>query len=95
MPSGIVVYLAGGMGAHLQIEEAISCGILPKEFQGKTLFMGNTSLSGAIEMGKKEHQTMYEDAVKQKLQRILSNSFPVSLSENKEFEKLYMKYMEL
>ncbi|MBR5597195.1 MAG: DUF4445 domain-containing protein [Lachnospiraceae bacterium] len=89
------VYLAGGMGAHLQEEEAISCGILPKEFQGRTLIMGNTALLGAIEMGKMENQTIYEDDVKRKLQFILSNSFLVSLSENKDFEKLYMKYMEL
>jgi uncharacterized 2Fe-2S/4Fe-4S cluster protein (DUF4445 family) len=48
------VYVAGGLGFSLNLENAAAVGLLPKEFAGssavvKTVVCGNTSLQGAIE----------------------------------------------
>jgi len=48
------VYVAGGMGFHLNPQNAAAVGLLPKEFAGdsaavKTVICGNTSLQGTVE----------------------------------------------
>lgn len=43
------VYLAGGMGT-LREADCIEIGMLPECFLGKTEFLGNTALSGAVRM---------------------------------------------
>jgi uncharacterized 2Fe-2S/4Fe-4S cluster protein (DUF4445 family) len=41
------VYLAGGFGLHLSVQNAISCGLLPGFEVGQVEVVGNTSLGGA------------------------------------------------
>jgi len=41
------VLIAGSFGYHLREKSLINIGLLPKEFEGKVEFVGNTSLSGA------------------------------------------------
>jgi uncharacterized 2Fe-2S/4Fe-4S cluster protein (DUF4445 family) len=41
------VYISGGFGFHLNIENAIYLGLLPEEFRDKIVISGNSSLSGA------------------------------------------------
>jgi uncharacterized 2Fe-2S/4Fe-4S cluster protein (DUF4445 family) len=41
------VMIAGQFGAHLTEDSLLGSGLLPKEFQGKISYLGNTSLSGA------------------------------------------------
>lgn len=43
------VYLAGGMG-NLREQDCIEIGMLPECFSGKTEFVGNTALAGAVRM---------------------------------------------
>jgi len=48
------VYVAGGMGFHLNPQNAAAVGLFPKEFAGdhaavKTVICGNTSLQGTVE----------------------------------------------
>ncbi len=42
------IYLAGGMGYYLDPEDALAIGLLPEEFRGRIVAVGNTSLQGAI-----------------------------------------------
>jgi uncharacterized 2Fe-2S/4Fe-4S cluster protein (DUF4445 family) len=42
------VYIAGGLGFFIDLENAIATGILPEEFRGKTAVCGNLSLRGAV-----------------------------------------------
>jgi uncharacterized 2Fe-2S/4Fe-4S cluster protein (DUF4445 family) len=42
------VYIAGGLGFFIDLENAIATGILPGEFRGKTAVCGNLSLRGAV-----------------------------------------------
>lgn len=43
------VYLAGGMGVVSE-DACIAIGMLPKKFQGKCRFLGNTALFGAVKL---------------------------------------------
>ena len=45
------IYLAGGFGYQLKEETAIAIGMLPEEWRGKVLPIGNASLKGAIRYG--------------------------------------------
>ena len=42
------VYIAGGLGFFIDLENAIATGILPAEFRGKTAVCGNLSLRWAV-----------------------------------------------
>jgi uncharacterized 2Fe-2S/4Fe-4S cluster protein (DUF4445 family) len=43
------VYIAGGLGFFINLENAVTAGLLPKEFAGnRTAVCGNTSLHGAV-----------------------------------------------
>jgi uncharacterized 2Fe-2S/4Fe-4S cluster protein (DUF4445 family) len=42
------VLIAGSFGYHLAENSLLNIGLLPREFQGKVRFTGNTSLSGAV-----------------------------------------------
>ena len=46
------LYIAGGFGLHLNIDNAIYIGLIPDAFKNKLKVVGNTSLKGAIEILK-------------------------------------------
>lgn len=80
------VYLAGGFGYKLNLEQAAGIGLLPEELKGKVQAVGNSSLSGARDA------LLKEDAEKQ-LQLLCRVSDEVNLSMDKEFQELYVEYM--
>jgi uncharacterized 2Fe-2S/4Fe-4S cluster protein (DUF4445 family) len=41
------VYIAGGFGKHLKLENLIRIGLIPEAFRDKVSFVGNTAKSGA------------------------------------------------
>jgi uncharacterized 2Fe-2S/4Fe-4S cluster protein (DUF4445 family) len=47
-PSGVEqVYIAGGLGFHINMDSAVRTGLLPSCFRGRASVCGNTSLEGA------------------------------------------------
>ncbi len=44
------VYIAGGFGFHLNIDNAIYIGLIPNIFKDKVTIVGNTSIKGAIKI---------------------------------------------
>lgn len=44
------VYLAGGFGSFIDIDNAVGIGLLPKELQGRIKSIGNAAGSGAVEV---------------------------------------------
>ena len=46
------IYIAGGFGFHLNIDNSIFIGLLPEAFKEKIKIIGNASLKGAIELLK-------------------------------------------
>lgn len=82
------VYLAGGFGFFLEAHAAARVGLIPKELEGKVTAVGNSALTGArcfgkeYLSGKEAGQLVYSDRIE---------SF--NLAEEKEFQELYIQYM--
>ena len=80
------VFIAGGFGYHLDIDKAVLIGLLPEALVEKTKAVGNTSLSGAI--------CILTDAeARHKIERIISISEEINLSNVEEFNDLFISYM--
>ena len=80
------VYLAGGFGCKLDSEKAILIGLLPKEFRGKLVPVGNSALAGAVKYGR-------DDRGEERIQRIIEVSEEISLAADKDFQEIYMEEM--
>lgn len=80
------VYIAGGFGYYLDINKAADIGLLSRSVAVKTKTAGNTSLAGAI-------IASVESGAKDRLQHIISVSEEIYLSQEKEFNDLFIKYM--
>ena len=80
------VYLAGGFGYRLDVEKAMTIGMLPEEFAGRIVAVGNSALAGAKKLGQDMHG---EDV----LQKIVNISEEIGLSTDKDFNELYMEHM--
>jgi uncharacterized 2Fe-2S/4Fe-4S cluster protein (DUF4445 family) len=80
------VYLAGGFGFKLDVDKAIHIGLLPEEFRDRITVVGNSSLAGAIAY-------LTEAETKVRIQRILSVSEEIHLSNDDDFYELYLNCM--
>jgi len=80
------VYLAGGFGYHLDIEKAVMIGLLPEALMNKVKVVGNASLSGAI-MSLSDSETI------KKMQDIISSAEEVHLSNEDDFNDLFINYL--
>lgn len=74
------IYLAGGMGKYIKVDEAVEIGLLPEEFEAKTQVVLNTSLLGAIEYGNRPWKRPA------KVEEIV-------LAKNNEFANIYIERM--
>lgn len=80
------VYLAGGFGVHLNVQKALTIGLLPEELDGKIEAVGNTSLLGAICYGCQENGN-------ERIDHILECASEVDLSSDKAFQEFYVDAM--
>jgi uncharacterized 2Fe-2S/4Fe-4S cluster protein (DUF4445 family) len=80
------VYLAGGFGYKINVKKAVRIGLLPQELAGKLKAVGNSSLNGAI-------QYLTESGIEERLEKIISMSEEVNLSNDKDFMDLYIDHM--
>lgn len=87
------VYIAGGFGTHLVADDVIVCGLLPREWEGKIEFLGNTALKGAIEVGKNNYGNEKNLSLGKKKRNVLEKSKTVSLATSEEFQQVYIKNM--
>ena len=77
------VYIAGGFGEYLNVENAIEIGLLPEEFLSKSIVIGNGSLKGTIKyMQEKDIDTIY------KIQKEVE---AINLNMLFDFNKVYIK----
>ncbi len=74
-----VLFLAGGFGNYINIENAMKIGLLPVELKNKVMPIGNTSGTGAILALK---SIMFENS----LDEVIAKSELVELSANENFE---------
>lgn len=84
-----LVYLAGGFGTNLAVDDVIATGILPEEFRKKIISIGNGALQGAIQFGiaKLKNREARQEVVQW-------NGKNISLAEHENFSDMYLKYME-
>jgi len=80
------VYIAGGFGFHLNIDNAVYIGLIPAELASKISIIGNSSLGGAVKYIKEEQDVS-------EISRIIKMSTEHSLPKDKMFSELYMENM--
>ena len=80
------VYLAGGFGYKINIQKAISIGLLPEALSGKIKAIGNSSLAGAV-------QYLTNKDTKNRMEHIVAISKEIELSNDKDFNRLYVENM--
>ncbi|GIM30149.1 (Fe-S)-binding protein [Clostridium polyendosporum] len=80
------VLIAGSFGYHLRAKSLINIGLLPKEFEGKIQFVGNTSKTGgkAILLNNDSRNEIYE---------VVNQVEVVELSKYKDFDKVFVKHL--
>ena len=80
------VYIAGGFGSRINVENAVRIGLLPEEIKDKIIVLGNAALTGAcMLLGDMEKI----DAIR----KIASTSSHVNLGGNPMFNNLYVENM--
>ncbi len=80
------VWIAGGFGLYLSERSALAIGLLPGEFAGKTVSVGNASLAGASLFAR-------DPSMESRFDAILSSSVQISLAGHPEFQGLFLDSM--
>ncbi|MDR2048744.1 MAG: ASKHA domain-containing protein [Treponema sp.] len=80
------VYIAGGLGFFIDLENAIATGILPEEFRGKTAVCGNLSLRGAV-------LSLTRDGFAETCRRITEKSETLELASDPGFMEAFAENM--
>jgi uncharacterized 2Fe-2S/4Fe-4S cluster protein (DUF4445 family) len=75
------VYIAGGFGEHLNVENAIRIGLLPDLEREKFHYLGNTSLSGAYLILVSEKNRESVNAIAGKMTYVELNAEPGYMNE--------------
>jgi uncharacterized 2Fe-2S/4Fe-4S cluster protein (DUF4445 family) len=79
-----MVLIAGSFGYHLRAKSLINIGLLPKEFDGKINFVGNTSKSGG-------HAFLLNKSYRSEMEELVNQIEVVELSNGKDFDKMFVK----
>ena len=75
------VFVAGGVGRYCTPEDLLRTDLLPKEFSGKVMIVGNSSVGGILSCLLKGKDMIY------------CNGECLNLAEQPEFEELYYRFM--
>lgn len=92
------VYIAGGFGTNLSKTDALTTGLLPKEFDKKITTIGNGCMAGLVKYGisqsnSKLNTNTISSSNNQNIQNLMKRTKTIYLSENNLFQELYLKYM--
>ncbi len=88
------LYLAGGYGSHIDMDNVKNLRMFPEDFDGKIIPVGNTSLKGAISFSQKllGGKVAIERA-KDELNDIVQNARVINLATLDEFDEKYIEAM--
>lgn len=78
------VLIAGSFGYHLRAKSLINIGLLPREFEGKIEFIGNTSKSGG-------HAFLLNKAYRNRMEELVKNIEVLELANYKDFDRVFVK----
>jgi uncharacterized 2Fe-2S/4Fe-4S cluster protein (DUF4445 family) len=70
------VYLAGGFGAYINIENALNIGLIPPGLRGKIESIGNAAGTGAVTILGSRHALRRANLIKKKIRYIELSSCP-------------------
>ncbi len=79
-------FIAGGFGKFLNIQNAVSIGLFPKETVGKSEIVGNASAKGAA-------MILFNRDNIEKVLNIAKNTTTINLSEDENFQKNFISNM--
>lgn len=82
------LYLAGGFGMHMDIANAIACGLLPGFLPDQVQLVGNTSLAGA-------YVALLDRSVLDEIARVSREMEVVELNLDPNFEMNYIDQLSL
>lgn len=85
------VYLAGGFGYRMDVEEAVIIGLIPEEFKQITLPVGNSALEGAFAYAKWEISD--EEEKRELLESVSKVCQSINLAEEPGFLEQYVEEM--
>lgn len=80
------VYVAGGFGYKLNLDDAVAIGMFPEGLLVKMRAVGNASLEGAKNYALEKY-------VEEEMTEMLSKVEEISLGNDKDFQDFYMEYM--
>ena len=80
------IYVAGGLGFYMNVQNAVRVGLLPKWSMQKATIVGNTSLAGA-------RLCLLQETAQQEIEKIADETKVIELSFSKTFQDLYIEYM--
>jgi len=75
--------IAGSFGYHLNERSLINIGLLPREFEGKTSFVGNTAKTGG-------EAFLLNAGFREDMKRVAGEIQKVELANDEAFEKLFV-----
>jgi len=77
------VQIAGSFGFHLRAKSLINIGLLPKDFEGKIDFVGNTSKSGG-------HAFLLNQKYRDEMENLVKEIEVVELSNGENFDRIFV-----
>ena len=88
------LYLAGGFGSHIDMDNVKNLRMFPEDFDGKIIPVGNTSLKGAISFaGKALYGEAALESAKAELKEIVESARVINLATLDEFDEKYFEAM--
>lgn len=78
------VLIAGSFGYHLRAKSLVNIGLLPKEFEGKIEFIGNTSRSGG-------EAFLLNKLYRKQMAKAVKKVEVLELANYKDFDKVFIK----
>jgi len=79
-------YICGGFGTHLNLESAVTIGLIPETFREKTAVLGNAALSGAVQM-------LLNCNCRENAENLAGKSVHLNLGGNPKFNENYIEHM--
>jgi uncharacterized 2Fe-2S/4Fe-4S cluster protein (DUF4445 family) len=80
------VLIAGSFGYHLRTKSLLNLGLLPREFEGRIEFVGNTSKTGGAAF-------LLNQAARQEMAALTAKVEVVELANHPDFEKTFVRMM--
>lgn len=80
-------YIAGGFGTLLNIDSAITIGLLPEDFRNSIQQIGNAALSGAAAM-------LFSKAIRNKGRNLAKSSIQINLAAIPDFQDRFLSNLE-